>query len=46
MICPTCQGTGQYWNELLQELRPCPDCEGKGNLPSVAIERLIEEVRS
>ena len=45
VICPSCQGTGQYWNELLQELRPCPDCEGKGELPSVALERLVEEVR-
>lgn len=24
--CPTCQGTGKYWNELLGDLRPCPDC--------------------
>jgi hypothetical protein len=28
MICPTCQGWAKYWNELLQEFRPCPDCLG------------------
>lgn len=24
--CPTCGGTGTYWNSLLQERRPCIDC--------------------
>lgn len=28
MICGTCHGSGRYWNELLGELSPCPDCIG------------------
>jgi hypothetical protein len=28
MICPTCHGEGSYWNALLGEKRPCPDCIG------------------
>jgi hypothetical protein len=28
MICEVCHGSGVYWNALLSERRPCPDCIG------------------
>lgn len=30
MICEECHGKGRYWNVLLEEHRPCPDCNGSG----------------
>jgi hypothetical protein len=30
MICECCHGTGGYWNALLEETRPCIDCNGSG----------------
>jgi DnaJ-class molecular chaperone len=30
MICPTCHGRGLLYNGLLQEHRPCVDCNGSG----------------
>jgi hypothetical protein len=30
MICECCHGQGRYWNGLLSEWRPCPDCMGSG----------------
>ena len=30
MICPTCHGNGILYNGLLQEHRPCVDCNGSG----------------
>ncbi len=30
MICECCHGEGRYWNGLLSEWRPCPDCMGSG----------------
>ena len=30
--CPTCDGSGMVWNELLQALCKCPDCQGDGLL--------------
>jgi DnaJ-class molecular chaperone len=32
-ICPTCRGSGCYFNTLLGETRPCIDCDGRGQLP-------------
>ena len=26
--CPTCEGSGKYYNDLLKEDRPCVDCRG------------------
>lgn len=30
MICPTCHGRNVYYNNLLQDVLPCVDCNGSG----------------
>lgn len=31
--CPSCGGSGRYWNGLLEELRPCIDCVARNRVP-------------
>lgn len=40
-MCLTCDGDGEWYNELLDEYEDCPDCDGTGETDEYVDHRLI-----